>query len=492
MKDLGQVDLVVIGGGINGAGIARDAAGRGLKVILCEKDDLAQGTSSRSGKLIHGGLRYLEYYEFRLVREALIEREVLLRAAPNIVWPMRFVLPHSPEQRPAWLVRLGLFLYDHLGGREQLPGCRRINLRNDPEGRAIKDEYSLAFEYSDCWVDDARLVVLNARDAADRGAQVLVRTAATSARRENGQWTVEFQSSTGEASRARAKAVVNAAGPWVENVMGSVAGSNSPRRVRLVKGSHIITRKFWGGPQAYLFQNTDKRVIFVNPYEGDMALIGTTDIPYQGRVEDIAISEGEISYLLAAVNRYSKVQLTTADVISTFSGVRPLYDDKAANPSAVTRDYVFDVEGTPPLLSIFGGKITTYRKLSEHALQRLKDVFPQMGGEWTAKATLPGGDMPGGNFNSYLEDLRRRYHWLPEDLAHRYARLYGTRAEKLIGNAGAMTDLGRLFGGGFTEAEANYLRTEEWAQSAEDMLFRRTKCGLHMSAAEREAVARAC
>jgi glycerol-3-phosphate dehydrogenase len=274
--------------------------------------------------------------------------------------------------------------------------------------------------------------------------------------------------------------------------MGSVAGSNSPRRVRLVKGSHIITRKFWGGPQAYLFQNTDKRVIFVNPYEGDMALIGTTDIPYQGRVEDIAISEGEISYLLAAVNRYSKVQLTTADVISTFSGVRPLYDDKAANPSAVTRDYVFDVEGTPPLLSIFGGKITTYRKLSEHALQRLKDFFPQMGGEWTAKATLPGGDMPGGNFNSYLEDLRRRYHWLPEDLAHRYARLYGTRAEKLIGNAGAMTDLGRLFGGGFTEAEANYLRTEEWAQSAEDMLFRRTKCGLHMSAAEREAVARAC
>jgi glycerol-3-phosphate dehydrogenase len=492
MKDLGQVDLVVIGGGINGAGIARDAAGRGLKVILCEKDDLAQGTSSRSGKLIHGGLRYLEYYEFRLVREALIEREVLLRAAPNIVWPMRFVLPHSPEQRPAWLVRLGLFLYDHLGGREQLPGCRRINLRNDPEGRAIKDEYSLAFEYSDCWVDDARLVVLNARDAADRGAQVLVRTAATSARRENGQWTVEFQSSTGEASRARAKAVVNAAGPWVENVMGRVAGSNSPRRVRLVKGSHIITRKFWGGPQAYLFQNTDKRVIFVNPYEGDMALIGTTDIPYQGRVEDIAISENEISYLLAAVNRYSKVQLTTADVISTFSGVRPLYDDKAANPSAVTRDYVFDVEGTPPLLSIFGGKITTYRKLSEHALQRLKDVFPQMGGEWTAKATLPGGDMPGGNFNSYLEDLRRRYHWLPEDLAHRYARLYGTRAEKLIGNAGAMTDLGRLFGGGFTEAEANYLRTEEWAQSAEDMLFRRTKCGLHMSAAEREAVARAC
>ena len=279
MQELNPVDLVVIGGGINGAGIARDAAGRGLSVILCEKDDLAQGTSSRSGKLIHGGLRYLEYYEFRLVREALIEREVLLNAAPHIVWPMRFVLPHSPEQRPAWLVRLGLFLYDHLGGRKKLPGCRNIDLAQDPEGKPIRPEFTRAFEYSDCWVDDARLVSLNALDAKERGAMVMTRTAATAARRVNGGWEVEFTAADGKPSTVKAKAIANAAGPWVENVINAVAGSNSPRRVRLVKGSHIIVPKFWEGPQAYLFQNNDKRVIFVNPYEGDRALIGTTDIP---------------------------------------------------------------------------------------------------------------------------------------------------------------------------------------------------------------------
>ena len=372
MKDLGQVDLVVIGGGINGAGIARDAAGRGLSVIMCEKGDLAEGTSSRSGKLIHGGLRYLEYYEFRLVREALIEREVLLRAAPHIVWPMRFVLPHSPEQRPAWLVRLGLLLYDHLGGRKQLPGSRRIDLRNAPEGAPLKENFKLAFEYSDCWVDDARLVVLNALDAGKRGARIMVRTAATSARRSDGLWQVEFRTSNGESLRATAKALVNAAGPWVESVISNVVGSNSSRRVRLVKGSHIIVKKFWKGPQAYLLQNHDKRVIFVNPYEGDMALIGTTDIPYEGSAEDVAITEDETDYLLAAVNRYMRNPLASSDIVSSFSGVRPLYDDNAANPSAVTRDYVFDVEGSPPLLSVFGGKITTYRKLAEHALQKLR------------------------------------------------------------------------------------------------------------------------
>ena len=488
MEQLAPVDLVVIGGGINGAGIARDAVGRGLSVILCEKDDLAQGTSSRSGKLIHGGLRYLEYYEFRLVREALIEREVLLNAAPHIVWPMRFVLPHSPEQRPAWMVRLGLFLYDHLGGRKKLPGCRNIDLRRDPEGEAIKPAYTRAFEYSDCWVDDARLVVLNALDAQARGARVMTRTAATSARRSGGGWEGEFKSADGRKSQVMAKALVNAAGPWVEDVLGRVSGVNSARRVRLVKGSHIIVPKFWNGPQAYLFQNHDKRVIFVNPYEGDKALIGTTDIPYEGKAEDVAIEDREIDYLLAAVNRYVKTQLTRTDVVHQFSGVRPLYDDNSDNPSAVTRDYVFEVDGNPPMLSVFGGKITTYRKLAEHALDKLVPFFPAMRPPWTAGTTLPGGAMPNGDFGAFLANLSRKYPWLPQALVHHYARLYGTRAEDLIGAARQLADMGQHFGGDLYEREIAFLRQAEWAVTAEDILYRRTKHGLHLSEAERRAV----
>lgn len=490
MTDLGRVDLVVIGGGINGAGIARDAAGRGLSVILCEKDDLAQGTSSRSGKLIHGGLRYLEYYEFRLVREALIEREVLLNAAPHIVWPMRFVLPHSPEQRPAWMVRLGLFLYDHLGGRKKLPDCRHIDLRRDPEGKSIKDQYTRAFEYSDCWVDDARLVVLNALDAKARGAMVLTRTAASSARRDGESWIIEFRDAEGNLSTARAKALVNAAGPWVEDVIGRVSGVNTSRRVRLVKGSHIIVPKFWEGRQAYLFQNHDKRVIFVNPYEGDKALIGTTDIPYNGKAEDVSIDAKEIDYLLAAVNRYVKTPLQSADILHSFSGVRPLYDDNAANPSAVTRDYVFDVDGNPPMLSVFGGKITTYRKLAEHALDKLRPFFPALQAGWTSSSALPGGEMPNGDFDAFLSGLRRAYPWLPEALALHYARLYGTRAATIVGPAQDLGGLGRHFGGHLYECEIAYLREHEWARTAEDILMRRTKHGLHLSEAEREAVRR--
>jgi glycerol-3-phosphate dehydrogenase len=485
VRDLGQVDLVVVGGGINGAGIARDAAGRGLKVLLCEKGDLAEGTSSRSGKLIHGGLRYLEYYEFRLVREALIEREVLLRAAPHIVWPMRFVLPHSPEQRPAWLVRLGLFLYDHLGGRQKLPGCRRIDLTREPEGRPLRSQYRLAFEYSDCWVDDARLVLLNALDASEKGAQVLTRTAAVSARRSNGEWQIELKDDADQFMTVRARALVNAAGPWVEDVAGRVAGSNAGRRVRLVKGSHIIVPKFWEGPQAYLFQNHDKRVIFVNPYEDDLSLIGTTDIPYEGRAEDVAIDDQEIDYLLAAVNRYTQQQLTRADVRHSFSGVRPLYDDNAANPSAVTRDYVFDVSGEPPLLSVFGGKITTYRKLAEHALQKLQPFFPAMRGDWTAASYLPGGDLPGTDFEAFLKEFRRRHDWLPARLSHHYARLYGSQADAVLGAARNLAGLGQHFGGLLYECEASYLKDREWATRAEDILDRRTKHGLHLSAAEK-------
>ena len=490
MQELKPVDLVVIGGGINGAGIARDAAGRGLSVILCEKDDLAQGTSSRSGKLIHGGLRYLEYYEFRLVREALIEREVLLNTAPHIVWPMRFVLPHSPEQRPAWLVRLGLFLYDHLGGRKKLPGCRNIDLRRDPEGRPIRPEFTRAFEYSDCWVDDARLVSLNALDAKERGASVMTRTAATAARRMNGGWEVAFTAADGTQSKVQAKAIANAAGPWVENVINGVAGSNSPRRVRLVKGSHIIVPKFWEGPQAYLFQNNDKRVIFVNPYEGDMALIGTTDIPYEGKPEDVAIDESETAYLLAAINRYLTTPIKRDEVIHAFAGVRPLYDDNAENPSAVTRDYVFDVTGEPPMLSVFGGKITTFRKLAEHAMEKLKPFFPSMTGAWTAAAPLPGGDMPGADFERFLAQLQTAQPWLPEDLAHHYARLYGTRTTDLLNGARDLAGLGQHFGGLLYRAEIDYLRKAEWARTAEDVLDRRTKHGLHISTGQRAAVQR--
>ena len=496
MTDHGTVDLAVIGGGVNGAGIARDAAGRGLSVLLCEKGDLAEGTSSRSGKLVHGGLRYLEYYEFRLVREALIEREVLLRAAPHIIWPMRFVLPHSPEQRPAWMVRTGLFLYDHLGGRKMLPGSRKLDLRRAPEGRAIKPDYTTAFEYSDCWVDDARLVVLNALDAQQRGATILTRTAATSARRgEDGLWTLTMKGADGTVSGVRARALVNSAGPWVEDVVGRVAGRNSSYRVRLVKGSHIVVPKFWDGPQAYLFQNDDKRVIFVNPYEGNLCLIGTTDIPYTGKPEDATIDQAEIDYLLRVVNRYAAKPLSQSDIVHAFSGVRPLYDNNAeANASAVTRDYVFEVddpEGQPPLLSVFGGKITTFRKLAEHALDRLTKTFPSMGKAWTADATLPGGDLPGADFPAFLKALEAAYPWLPRDLAEHYAHLYGTRARQLLGDARSVADLGRHHGALLYGREVDFLRATEWAVTSADVLTRRTKHGLHMTADERRDFERA-
>jgi glycerol-3-phosphate dehydrogenase len=487
-----MVDLLVIGGGVNGAGVARDAAGRGLSVVMCEKGDLAEGTSSRSGKLVHGGLRYLEYYEFRLVREALIEREVLLRAAPHIIWPMRFVLPHSPQDRPAWLVRLGLFLYDNLGGRKLLPPTRTLDLRRDPEGEPIKGAYGKAFEYSDCWVDDARLVALNAVDAKERGAEILTRVACVSARVENGRWRAELEDQRNGSRRiVEARAIVNASGPWVNDVIGRVLGANSRRSVRLVKGSHIITRKFWDGPQAYLVQNHDKRVIFINPYEGDKALIGTTDIPFSGRAEDVAADEGEIAYLIAAVNRYFKRELAREDVLESFSGVRPLFDDGKGNPSAVTRDYVFDLDDTrgAPALNVFGGKITTFRKLAEHALERLRPYFPAMKPAWTAGAALPGGDIANADFATFLAGFKAKHPWLPPSLAAHYGRLYGTRAGKVIGAAVSLDDLGRAFGPDFYEAEARYLRAEEWAETAEDILWRRTKHGLVMSEGERAAFA---
>lgn len=486
------LDLFVIGGGINGAGIARDAAGRGLSVMMCEKDDLAQGTSSRSGKLVHGGLRYLEYYEFRLVREALIEREVLLKAAPHIIWPMRFVLPHSPDDRPAWLVRLGLFLYDHLGGRKKLPGSRSLNLHRDPEGAAILDRYRNGFEYSDCWVDDARLVALNALDAAERGATILTRTRCVAAKRASGAWEITLQNSqTGEQRVVRAKVLVNAAGPWVLDIVEQVTHTQSKRRVRLVKGSHIIVPKFWEGQQAYLVQNHDKRVIFINPYEGDKALIGTTDIAWEGDADSVCADDGEQQYLIDAVNRYFKSKLRPEDVITRFSGVRPLFDDGKGNPSAVTRDYIFDLDEQQqlPLLHIFGGKITTFRKLAEHALQKLAPFFPQMGPDWTREATLPGGEMANGDFESFLQSIKEQYPWLPQPLSKHYARLYGARLPKVLGQAQSLTQLGQHFGGLLYEAEARYLVENEWAQQPEDILWRRTKHRLHLSDAQQQAFA---
>ena len=484
------VDLLVVGGGINGTGIARDAAGRGLSVLLCEKDDLAQGTSSRSGKLVHGGLRYLENYEFRLVREALIEREVLLRAAPHIIWPLRFVLPHSKEQRPAWMIRLGLMLYDHLGGRKLLPKSRRLDLASELASRALKPEFRTAFEYSDCWVDDARLVILNALDAAARGARVLTRTPLVSARRDGGIWCAELRDQSGVVSSVSARAIVNAAGPWVEDVLRRNAGLNAGHRVRLVKGSHIVVRKFWDGPHAYLFQNDDRRVIFVNPYQDELCLIGTTDIPYSGDADSVAAGEDEICYLLRAVNRYCLRQLARADVVHSFSGVRPLFDDNAENPSAVTRDYVFelnDADGAAPILSVFGGKITTFRKLSEHALEKLKPYFPAMTGPWTAGAALPGGDIASADFDAFATRLHRDYPTLPREVLAHTARLYGTRAHRLLDGVRAPADLGRHFGGLFYQREAEFLQREEWAVTPEDILERRTKHGLHLTPGQKQA-----
>ncbi|MFG6178103.1 glycerol-3-phosphate dehydrogenase [Halomonas sp. THAF12] len=486
-------DLLIIGAGINGAGFARDAAGRGLSVALCEKDDLAQGTSSRSGKLIHGGLRYLEYYEFRLVREALKERSVMLKKAPHIIWPMRFVLPHSPEQRPAWLVRAGLFLYDHLGGKDDLlPGSRGLDLRRCPEGEAIKDAYPKGFEYADCWVDDARLVILNALDAARLGADVYTRAACTRATRRADRWEVELtDTDSGEVRSLAARAVINAAGPWVDQVLKGAFEQGGKDRVKLVKGSHIVLPKRYATANSYLLQNDDKRVIFVNPYEGDKLLVGTTDIVYEGDPDRVAIDQGEVDYLLGVVNRYFATPYTRDDVLTSFSGIRPLFDDAQDNPSAVTRDYVFDVSddaGKAPLLSVFGGKITTYRKLAEHGLEKLASYFPAMGKTWNETAPLPGGDMPGADFEAFLKGLQRDYPWLEADTATRYARLYGTLARGILGDARDYADLGEHLGADLYAVEARYLVDHEWARSAADILERRTKLYLVMSPAEVERV----
>ncbi len=478
-------DLLVVGGGINGTGIARDAAGRGLSVLLAERGDLAGSTSSSSTKLIHGGLRYLEYYEFRLVREALAERERLLRLAPHVIWPLRFVLPHDKGLRPAWLLRMGLFLYDHLARLRTLPGSESVDLHRSPVGRPLQDRLTKGFLYSDCWVEDSRLVVLNAMDAQTRGATILTRTGVASARREGDLWVARLHDERSGTDRTvRAKAVVNAAGPWVSKTLGGTLGINSRAAVRLIKGSHIVVRKLFEGDQAYILQQPDKRIIFAIPYERDFTLIGTTDVPYDGEPGPVSISGEETDYLCSCINRSFKTAIGPSDVVWSYSGVRPLYDDAAENASAVTRDYVLDVEdagGRLPVLSVFGGKITTYRRLAEHALEKLAPYFPGLKPAWTGEGILPGGDMPDADFDTFLADLKRRRPFLPDELARRLARAYGTKVEILLGHATTMADLGEEFDGGLTAAEVDYLRDHEWAVSAEDILWRRSKLGLRTS-----------
>ena len=461
-------DLAVIGGGINGVGIARDAAGRGLKVLLLEQGDLAGATSSASTKLIHGGLRYLEHYEFRLVREALSEREVLLQAAPHVVRPMRFVLPHHAGLRPWWMIRMGLFLYDHLGGRKLLPPTRSLDLSRH---KALKPGHTRGFEYSDCWVDDARLVVLTARDAALKGADIRTRTRCTTARTTDGVWALTLENGTEE----RARVLVNASGPWVSQVLSGVVALNAPTKIRMVKGSHIVTRKLFDGDKAFIFQNADGRVCFAIPYQQDFTLIGTTDEDYAGDPRDVTISTAEKSYLLNAVGQYLSTPVAAEDIVWHYAGVRPLRDDGASKAQEATRDYVLELTGTPPVLSVFGGKVTTYRRLAEAAMDRLSPFFPSLPGRWTKHATLPGGDFPWDGIDALQAGL-------PRESARRLVHAYGTDAANVVGG----TDLGA----GLTEAEVDWLVTHEYARTAEDILWRRTKLGLRFTAAQTQALAR--
>ena len=488
-------DIAVIGGGVNGTGIARDASGRGWRVFLCEKRDLASGTSSASTKLIHGGLRYLEYFEFRLVREALREREVLWSIAPHIVWPLRFVLPFHRNLRPAWLLRLGLLIYDNIGGRKRLPPTRTVSLRTDPAGVALKPEFKRGFEYSDCWVEDSRLVVLNALDAAERGAEIATRTGCTSAVREGGAWTLTLHDEDTGASRTiRARTLVNAAGPWVGEVAGQVIRSNTRAPVRLVQGSHIVVPRLTAHNGSYIFQNADKRIFFVIPYETDYTLIGTTDLDYKGDPAEVHASPDEIAYLCRSASEYLATPVTTDMVVWTYSGVRPLHDEGVGTAQAVTRDYVLTLDTAgdgAALMSIFGGKITTFRKLAEAALKQLAPHLPPPSGlraGWTGVEKLPGGDFPMTGFDRAVTQLERAYPFLPHPLARRLLRAYGTRVLTLLGSASTMDDLGRDHGAGLTDAELRYLVRYEWVSRADDAVWRRSKLGIRLDAAQIAAI----
>lgn len=492
-KAVDSFDLLIIGGGVNGAGIARDAAGRGHKVLLVEQFDLAAGTSSASTKLIHGGLRYLETFEFRLVREALIERERLLAIAPHIIRPMKFVLPHVEGLRPRWQIRLGLFLYDHIGGRRKLPASRNVRIAGTEYGTELNESIRHGFAYSDCWVDDSRLVILNAVDAAERGAKIRTRTRFVSAIRSNNEWVAEIQDkSSGISTHVRARAIVNAAGPWVESVLGEIRDARASSQVRLVKGSHIVVPKLFAGTHAYMLQNPDGRIVFAIPYEDEFTLVGTTDVVFDGDPAKPTITPAEIEYLCQTINRYFRKPLAPVDVRWTYAGIRPLSDDDERNASKVTRDYKLELNATrgdAPLLSVFGGKITTYRRLAEAALQKLQPFIGGPKQDWTHHAALPGGDIQRGDFENFLVGVKRRWPFLPGQMAHRLSRAYGTRVSDLLGAAKHMDDLGRHFGAGLTSAELEYLHSHEWAHTADDVLWRRTKVGLHMTDAERQQLA---
>lgn len=481
-------DIAIIGGGINGTGIARDAAGRNLSVYLCEQDDLASGTSSWSTKLIHGGLRYLEHYKFRLVREALIEREILWGIAPHIIWPLRFILPYHTGLRSAWILRLGLFIYDHLGGRKWLPPTRTINLKKDTAGKPLKAGSNIAFEYSDCWVEDSRLVVLNAMDARACGAIIETRHKLLSARRDNGVWHLSIlDQRTGEQKSLHAKSLVNAAGPWVADVLAEKISSNTKAKIRMVQGSHIVVPRLFDHDRCYIFQNSDGRIIFAIPYEQDFTLIGTTDLDYKGDPALVKASDAEISYLCAAASEYFEKPILTSDIVWTYSGVRPLYDDGASKAQEATRDYVLKLDapkGEAALLSIFGGKITTYRRLAEEALEKLGAYLPgniEMQRGWTGKKALPGGDFDRNGFIGLVETLEQKHPKLRKALLRRLVRAYGTRAPLILGHAESERDLGTFFGDMLSEAEVRYLITHEWVVTAHDVLWRRSKLGLRLT-----------
>lgn len=483
-------DVLIVGGGINGAGIARDAAGRGLSVVLCDKDDLAQHTSSASTKLIHGGLRYLEHYEFNLVRKALIEREVLLRAAPHIMWPMRFVMPHDKGQRPAWMIRAGLFLYDFLAKREILPGSGAVDLRSHPSGKPLKPDFTKGFIYSDGWVDDARLVVLNALDAAEHGAQVFTHTRCESARRVGDRWQAVLRRADDSVVEVSARCVVNAAGPWAAQFLHDAVARESGKSLRLVKGSHIVVKKMFDHPFAYIFQNPDGRIVFAINYEQDFTLVGTTDLEYTGDTNKVAIDQSEIDYLCQLTERYFMKPIKPSDVVWSYSGVRPLLEDDSANASEITRDYKLAMEGdNSPLLSVFGGKITTFRKLAEEAVDMIAAQLGNTRGTWTEHACLPGGDLFGApqnravlEFDAFISALQQNYAWLPPKLIARYARAYGTRTHKLLEGRHKVADMGEQLAEGLFEAELEYLVKNEWASSGADILWRRSKLGLHLPA----------
>ena len=481
--DLSPFDLLVVGGGINGAGVARDSAGRGLRTLLCEQHDLASHTSSASTKLIHGGLRYLEFYDFALVRKSLREREIVLAAAPHICWPLRFVLPHDAHLRPAWMIRAGLFLYDHLARRRFLPGSSGVNLRRHPAGAPLEARYTKGFVYSDAWVDDARLVVITAMDAREHGATILTRTRCAKLARSGGRWIATLEREGGGTLEVEARAVVNATGPWVDRFLDGATPLPAAHHPRQVKGSHIVVPKLFGHEFAYIFQGADGRIVFAIPYEGDYTLIGTTEMDYSGDLASPAIAETEIEYLLALANHYFSSDLARKDVVWTFAGLRPLLADPKDRATSVTRDYVLDLDANgPPLLSIYGGKLTTYRRLAEDVVDALAPGLGCTARPWTAGQPLPGGDMQQADFDAFLKALSARYAGLPGALLHRYARAYGTRAERILAGAASPADLGEDVLPGLHAREIDYLRREEWAVTAEDILYRRSKLALHVPA----------